>query len=362
MPHFADRDGELEKREYTSKIISTLFICGTLFSLILFLSVGFFRQVFFSQSNLDLYQSALPLFQVMVWITPFAITATILGSVWYYYKKFTLFPLAQLFGTVASLLTTLILYSQFGIWSLVVGFMVNVISQFLFIAPRSMIRIRLPDFSLSIPLLLSWAPLIISNFAVRSDTLLMRSFASDLGVGQLVYVNLVTKMYSLGSGIVTIGIQVLLLPHLLERISRKQFKETNLLVIKAKLMGIILSVLSSLAIFYVGPLILKYLFLGGKFSSVDLENTNMLFPVFLAPSFAWGLNNLFFQPLIALKKTWVLGGINVISLMLAWITTLRLFSVGWGVWAISVGLCVLLFGGIIMSEIVWQIEKKKILI
>lgn len=361
MPLYASKDNDTAKNKYTSKTISMLFISGLFLSFLIFISIDSLQTLFFSAANQELFEAALPLFKSMIWITPFAIMATILGSTWYYHKRYTKFPVAQLFGAVVSIITTVLLYNSLGVWSLVVGFLVNVLAQFLIILPTTKFVFVAPDFAIVVPLLISWLPLIISNFAVRSDTLLVRAFGSQLGEGQLVYINLVSKMYSLGSGIVTIGIQVLLLPTLLERFTQKQYKEASKLVNKTKLVGIFLSIGSSLAILVLGPILIKYLFVGGKFTLSDFEQVQLLFPIFLLPSFAWGLNNLFFQPLIALKKPWTLGIINSVALAASWFSTQYLFNLGLGVWAISLGLCILLFGGMVVSEIIWQIEKKKLL-
>ena len=361
MPLYAGRDGDESKDKYSGKIISSLFIIGLVISGLIYILVPFLQPILFSGTNNNLFLASLPLFRVMIWLTPFAIASTIIGSTWYYQKRFNKFPIAQLVGAILSILVTILLYQYLGVWSLAIGFLVNILAQYIVIIPGTKLSVQSPDFAIVLPLLISWLPLIISTFAIRSDTLIMRAFGSQLGEGQLVYVNLVTKMYSLGSGIVTIGIQVLLLPTLLERFAQKKYAEANLLVNKTKLIGILLSVGSSLAILILGPILIRYLFVGGKFTMTDLRQVEILFPIFLVPSFAWGLNSIFFQPLIALKKPWTLGIINIIFMIAAWLTTQYLFSLGYGAWAISVGLCVLLFGGIIVSEIVWQIEKKKLL-
>lgn len=361
MPLYSGNDGEGNKSRYFGQVISTLFVIGFIFSGLIYFVVPFLQPILFSGTNKELFLASLPLFRTMIWLTPFAIVTTIIGSTWYYHKHFSRFPFAQLLGAAASILVTVLLFQYIGIWSLVVGFLVGVLSQFLIVAPGAKISLSAPDFKVVLTLLLSWLPLIISSFAVRSDTLIMRSFGSELGEGQLVYINLVSRMYSLGSGIVTIGIQVLLLPTLLERFSQKKYQEASSLVNKTKIVGILLSVGSSLAILLLGPLVIRYLFIGGKFTLADFAEVEKMFPIFLLPSFAWGLNSIFFQPLIALKKSWTLGIINSVSLGLSWFATQYLFALGYGLWAISIGLCVLLFGGIITSEIIWQIEKKKIL-
>jgi len=361
MPLYASEDGEENKSAFTGKVISALFVLGFSFSLVTYFLVPILQPIFISGTNNEMFRTSLPLFRTMIWLTPFSIITTIIGSTWYYHKHFSRFPFAQLFGAVLSILATVLLYQSMGIWSLVVGFLVGVLAQFLVISPGAKISLSSPDFKIILPLLVAWLPLIISSFAVRSDTLIMRAFGSQLGEGRLVYINLVTRMYSLGSGIVTIGIQVLLLPTLLERFTQKKFMEASALVNKTKLVGILLSVSSSLAILFLGPLVIRYLFVGGKFTLADLKQVEILFPIFLLPSFAWGLNSIFFQPLIALKKSWALGIINSISLIISWFATQYFFTLDYGIWAISIGLCVLLFGGIISSEIIWQVEKKKIL-
>ncbi len=358
MPLYASQ-ADKDKNKFVSAIISSLLPFLLISSTILFVSVSIFG-ILFGFGGTLLFTNSLPLFQFMIWTLPFAGMATVFGSLHYFHKKFTRFPLAQLLGAISSLAITLALYKYIGAWSLAIGFLVNILAQFILILPSEKIKIALPNPNIFLPLLLSWLPLIISSFAVRSDTLLMRAFGSSLGEGQLVYLNLVTKMYSLGSGIVTIGIQVLLLPTLLDRFVHHQYTEAKKLVLKTKIVGILLSVGTSLAIMVLGPITIKYLFVGGKFTESDFASVSELFPVFLIPSFAWGLNAIFFQPLIALRKTWSLGVVNVLSLAVAWLTTQILFTQDSGVSAIAIGLSILLFGGIIGSELLWQIYQRKL--
>lgn len=362
MPLYSEKEnkGKEAGSRYIGSTVSTLFLLGIIFSGFISLLLFVSQKLLFNNVNQDLFLAAKPLFLVMIWISPFAIAATLLGSFWYFHKKYSKFPVAQLLGAIFSLISTYVLFHSIGVWSLVIGFLVNIVVQLFIILPNVNLKIFKPNLTIVLPLLISWAPLIVSNFAVRSDTLLMRSFGSQMGPGQLVYLNLVTKMYSLGSGIVTIGLQILFLPNLLERFNQKKYSDADKLVKKTKAVGILLSVVSSLAIMFIGPLLIKYLFVGGKYTYQDYSNTIPLFYIFLIPSFAWGLNSIFFQPLIALKKTWLLGIINTISLIVAWATTSALFVHPSFVY-ISIGLSILLFGGIIGSEIVWQIERKKIL-
>jgi len=84
-------------------------------------------------------------------------------------------------------------------------------------------------------LLFAWFPLIVGNFALRSDVLLVRSFGSQLPTGYLVYLNLITKIFSLAAGVTTIGIQIVLLPHLIDEIANKKYQAVITKVQKAKI-------------------------------------------------------------------------------------------------------------------------------
>lgn len=290
---------------------------------------------------------------------PLAVVSTLLGSYQYAAKKFTRFPLAQVLGSALNLLIIFLLAPILGIWALVVGFVANIGFQMLLVIPPSVFTSSFQFANIG-PFLFAMTPLIIGSFALRSDTLIMRSYGSLLPEGYLVYLNLISRIFSVATGVITIGIQVLLLPHLVEYLAEKKYEKMVEYVSKAKILGLFVTigVIVSLSLF--APIIIRILFVGGKFTLKDAEITSSLIPFFILPALAWGTNSIFFQPLIALKKQFQLGMLNVGALILA-IGTAWLANVIFGpLAAIIIGITVLLLTGIIGSEILWQYYKKKL--
>lgn len=291
---------------------------------------------------------------------PLAVTATLLGSYLYAAKKFMRFPLAQLVGSIINLAIIFFLAESMGIWALVIGFTLAILIQIFIVFPPSILGTSF-QFANITPFLVALTPLVIGSFALRSDTLIIRSYGSLLPEGTLVYLNLISKIFSIATGVITIGIQVLLLPHLVEYISKKEYEKTIEYVNKAKILGLFITIGVIISLTLFAPFIIKILFVGGKFTIEDAERTSAMIPYFILPALAWGTNSIFFQPLIALKKQFQLGVLNVGALILALLSA-------WGAQellnpfaAIIVGITVLLLTGIIGSEILWQYHKRKLL-
>jgi putative peptidoglycan lipid II flippase len=291
---------------------------------------------------------------------PLAVTTTLLGTYLYSIKKFNRFPLAQLTGNLINLVLIILLSKYLGIWSLIIGFVFSVTVQ-IFIVFNFRLLTQSFKFTNLIPFLTALTPLIVGSFAVRSDTLIVRSYGALMPEGSLVYLNLISKIFSLATGIVTIGIQVLLLPHLVEYISKKEYEKTILYVNKAKVFGILSTLVAITLIVLLAPVFINLLFVGGKFTIEDAKNTSSLIPFFIIPSIAWGVNSIFFQPLIALKKQLQLGFLNLSALFLAFLSAYITNYISEPFYAIIVGITVLLLTGIIGSEILWQHYKKKLL-
>ena len=111
-------------------------------------------------------------------------------------------------------------------------------------------------------------------------------------------------------------------------------------------------------ILVVAPFFMRLILVGGKFSSSDVEKLIAIFPYFIIPALGWGVSQIYFQPLIALRKQHQLAFLNVGALLVAWpIATIVSNSYG-DLYAITAGLIVLLFTGIIGAEILWTRERK----
>jgi len=196
---------------------------------------------------------------------------------------------------------------------------------------------------------------------LRSDTIIIRSYASYLPTGYIVYLNLISKIFSIATSVMTIGIQVLLLPHLVEYFAKQQHQKAIRAVNKAKIISIGMSIVVALSVALVGPFTINLLFKGGKFTSEDVRISSSLIPIFILPAIGWGISGVFFQPLLALKKYVAVGVISTLSFVLALLASFATNQLYGSLQAISVGLIVLLFTGIIGSEIIWQQNKKNLI-
>ena len=297
---------------------------------------------------------------------PMSIVATMSGTYFYLEKRFFRFPLVQLFGNAANLFIVWLFAREWGTGALICGFIVSVFIQILLIFPEKLLKISLGKLKLGFIknlslLLVAWLPLIVGSMAMRSDTVLIRSFGALLDAGYLVYLNIVAKMFALASGVTTIGIQVLVFPHLVEYLNTKRSYDAIKLVNKAKLMALLGSLIVTLGVYTIAPFLIQVLFVGQRFTPSDAGKTISLLPYFILPSLGWGIINVWFQPLLALKKQVTVGIISVLSFSLA---------VAVGKWAtltygalsgILSSLNILLLAGIIGSETIWQREKQKLI-
>ncbi|MCL4374583.1 hypothetical protein M1523_01840 [Patescibacteria group bacterium] len=303
---------------------------------------------------------------------PLATIATLLGAHFYAGKKFNRFPFAQLVGNLTNIAMIVVLQPVIGPWSLVIAFVANLFFQILVLLPPKKIATALnsltlkpvnsPTFQLVNPitLVVAWLPLIVAYSTFRGETVFIRSLAAGLPAGYLVYLNLIVKMFTLATGVMTIGIQILLLPHLVEYFARpEQHAKALHLVKKAKLVALAVSFAVTIAVLLIAPLLINFLFIGGKFSRQDALTTNTLLPLFVIPAIGWGSYAVFFQPLLALKKTVPLALVCVAATALGWITAGLIRPAFGPLSAISFGLIVWLGFGIMGAEALWQIYKKK---
>lgn len=334
----------------------------TLVSFILAWIFGFFSQnisnlLYGSRGEVFVQNVAIQMYY-MSFSIPLAVVASLLGTYYYVHKNFTRFPFAQLMGSVCNVLLILILAPYMGHWALVFAFVVNILFQIFFVIPKAIFTTSFKLIPIT-PFLLAWVPLIIGNFALRSDTLLIRSFGAYLPEGYLVYLNLISKIFSLATSVMTIGIQILLFPHLVEFITNKEYDKAIHNVHKAKVIAIGISIAVTIMLALISPLAIQLLFVGGKFNQHDAVKTIAMLPMFLLPAIGWGINGVFFQPLLALKKQYLLGIIHVFSLLIGWLTASIMNLYFGALPAITGGLIALLFTGVILSEIVWQYYRKK---
>lgn len=308
------------------------------------------------------------LMQVMIYTIPFTLIGAFSTSYLYSKNKFIVNSIAYLIGSSLNLLIIIFLSPSYGIWSMVIAFISAIIVQLFIVFP-----FRLSSYcGKAFPLLLravsltelaiflrAWIPLIISTLAVRFDSVIVRSFASRLPEGYIVYTNLAAKLFSGLVGVMTIGLQIVFFPHLVDLVHGKNFRIAKKKVLKAKLYGTILTIGIIFVIVYISPYFMRVFLTGGKFSGNNVEVLISLFPYFIAPAIGWGISQLFFQPIIAIGKQYMLTVLNVAAVCLSWVVASLIFPYWGGLMAISVGLVILTFTGIVGAEIIWNIHLKK---
>ncbi|OGK09763.1 hypothetical protein A2767_05755 [Candidatus Roizmanbacteria bacterium RIFCSPHIGHO2_01_FULL_35_10] len=339
----------------------------TLLSLLLFFFSAPISELLYQSRGEQFIKAVTQQMTFMAWSYPLAIVATFFGSYYYLHKNYVRFPLAQLIGSAANVLIILLFATQLGIWALVIAFVFNILIQIIFVLPPSRIfslSDLLPDkkdIQAMFSIIFTWLPLMLGYFALRSDSLLVRSLGSSLPTGSLVHLNLIFRIFSLATSIMTIGFQIVLLPQLIEDFNKKNYLKAALDVRKFKFITLGISIVITLITILLIPYVINLLFVGGKFSQKDALNTLKFIPLFILPAIGWGINNIFFQPLIALKKQKELGILNIIAFTLAWLTVFVCIKYFTPQMAISTGLITLLFTGIIGSEFLWQRYKKELL-
>lgn len=369
LPLYGER--KLKDPDKGTRYFISMVLFLSIFSLLISFISGFFTPAIsaslFGSRGAGFVKNVSVQMLYLFYSMPAAVIATLFGSYFYLNKQFVRFPVAQAVGSIVNLVIIILLAPYIGTWALVIAFVVNIMAQIFFvIPPLKLSRIltfkpfNFINFRTFLTLFISWIPLIIGDFALRSDMLLIRSFGSKLTVGYLVYLNLISKIFSIAAGVMTIGIQILLLPHLVEYFNEKKYDKAFSTVRKSKFIAIAVSVVVILMIIVFLPITINILFVGNKFTKHDADLTISLLPYFILPAVGWGINGVFFQPLIALKKQLQIGVLNVFALIASFIIGSLLVSKAGALQALSISLIILLFTGIIGSEILWQIEKKKL--
>jgi len=331
------------------------------FSLLMIILSPFLARLMYRARGGEFIQNTAFQMRYLFLALPLAAIASLFGSFDYAHKKFFRFPIGQLSGNLLILTMTVFTAKFFGIWAMVASFILSIALQILIVFPKRFRRIKF-NFQGQKKLFLAFLPLVAAFFFFRSENIIIRSLASFLPQGYLVYLNLTSKFFALAAGITTIGIQILLLPHLVDFFNNhSQIKRGIRLVKKAKIISLTATLFISLAVFLIAPLVIHLLFVGGKFSRQDAQTAISVLPLFIIPAVGWGSYPVFFQPLIALNKQNQVAIISFLALAAGLITAyLAKISLG-PLAAISSSLTVLLLTGIILSEILWQKEKKILL-
>ena len=344
--------------------LSSLLTMVTTFFLISFLMMAlspFLAHLMYQARGENFVQNTAFQMRYLFLALPLAAIASLFGSFDYAHKKFLRFPIAQLSGNLLILLMTIFTTRFFGIWAMVASFVLSIGLQALITFPKEFKKITV-NFQDQKRFFLAFLPLVSAFFLFRSENVIIRSLASFLPQGYFVYLNLISKFFALATGITTIGIQILLLPHLVDFFNNpSQIEKGIKLVKKAKIISLLATLFISLTVFLVTPFIIHLLFIGGKFSYHDAQLAISVLPLFILPAIGWGSYPVFFQPLIALHKQNQIAMIAFLSLTVS-LTTAYITKIAFGpLTAISLSLTALLLTGIILSEILWQKEKKILL-
>jgi putative peptidoglycan lipid II flippase len=363
LPFYSKRrhQNEEEAQEYfLSHVIQLSFLSFIITLLLGFVTYPISELLYASRGEEFVQQVALQM-QYLLYGIPVSVIATLFGTHYYAHKKFIRFPLAQAVGSIANLLLIIALHQGLGIWALVTAFVLNIVLQILLVIPPSLVARSFKMVNM-LPFLMAWIPLFLGAFASRSDALLLRSFSANLPEGFIVYLNLGSKIFSLATGVMTVGIQIILLPHLVEYFHNKEHDKAFTTVARAKIAAVFISIVVTFVLLMFAPFIINLLFIGGKFTAADAKNTITLLPLFVLPAIGWGISSIFTQPLLALHKHMHVGIIHIISLVLGWAVATGLNIYVGPLPAISGGLITLIFTGIIGMEALWQFYKKKLIV
>ncbi|MBI3619757.1 hypothetical protein HY214_01275 [Candidatus Roizmanbacteria bacterium] len=264
--------GDHRSDEYFFSHLALLTFISTIFTgILVFFSPLLADLLYHARGQVFVRQVATQL-TIMTWSIPFAVITTLLGSYYYLRKNFLRFPVSQVFGSIFNLIFILLFARVVGIWALILSFILNIIFQIIFIVPKNLFQIKFKTVAIK-PLLIAWIPLLIGTFALRSDALIIRSFGSSLPSGYLVYLNLVSKIFSLATSVMTIGLQVVLLPHLIDYISQRDYTHAFRYIFKAKVAALVIAVVITFILITVSPFFINLLFVGGKFTKADASLT-----------------------------------------------------------------------------------------
>jgi len=363
--------GEDEGNVYFVKISLLMGLIFIVLSIVLHLFSVVLLNILFGARGIAFVLITDDLMKWMIYTLPFTLLGSF-GSAYLYSKnRFVIPSLAYFVGSILNLAIIILFSPMIGIWSMVFAYISAILIQLFIIFPYNIVGyIQRASKLLGkketqgelFTLLLAWVPLIISSLAVRFDSIIIRSFAARLPEGYIVYTNLVVKLFSGLVGIMTIGLQTVLFPHLIELIHSKNYKKASAQVNRAKFFGFVITICVVLVIVFIAPFFMRLLLTGGKFSGKNVEILISLFPYFIIPAIGWGISQLFFQPIIALGKQYLLTGINIFAVALSWVVASFANIYFGSLMALSIGLIVLSFTGIIGAEIIWQTQKKKLLL
>ena len=295
QPLAAHWDNRELKKGYSTLIWSWLLVSTTFSGLCVMLAPQLLGAFYGQQADKDV----ITLFSWLMLAVPFAAIIAVMGAQRNFEQKVLRLPTAQLIGAIANFGMLVFLLNQFGVEIAVYGFLVSTIIQVIFVWKNTSLEYHFPIVKNFFSL---WIPLLAGTFFFRMDTLLTRVIASSLAEGEVVTINLATRMISMGVGLTTIGLQTTFLPKLLEHRKRNDNVSAQALVKKVKGVTLAVSLLAALGIWLITPILFRIVFFESRFSPTEQALTLQYLPALILPALGWGSLSIFLQPLYAHKK------------------------------------------------------------
>ena len=172
------KNPEHSDQYFFSHVIS-LTICFFIAAVALMIFSDQLSQWFYNSRGVEFVRAVANQMRFMMLSIPLALIATMLGSYFYSHKQFIRFPVAQAVGSLINILIIFALAETIGITALIIGFVVNIFFQILFVIPTKLHAIDF-KFANIAPFFIAWIPVVIGAIALRSDALLIRSFGAHL--------------------------------------------------------------------------------------------------------------------------------------------------------------------------------------
>lgn len=245
-------------------------------------------------------EAAVSYLQVMLITLPLSVCAGLLMSISYFEGKYIAPPLSQLMGVLVNL-AVIYFFSEGGAWALAAGFIASIATQFVLMSgylSRINFSVTLAD---TAPLLRQVGVVMGAAFLLRTDQWMLRAFAPP-GEGMVSAVNFASRFFSLGAGIITSGIAVILTPLLSRAWAQKDHMRFELVRRKALIGMFVLSLgVTVLLVVFRDPLV-QGLLVHGSFTARDAAVVTNYMVLFAPAGILWGLINGLFVPYVIRNK------------------------------------------------------------
>jgi len=350
----------IKTRETNTKQASLF--AGHWFKQIVFLSFLFFTlSLVFPRFILNLFlenpnEQVTLYYRILALTFLFALPNSLLMSIAYAKERYYFPAFLQLLGAFINFMAILLLSPWLNAYSLVIGFIGNILFQFIFLTPFfKEINLR-GKFFLDYKIYSLWLPLVGMSFLFRLDNLILRTASAGLGVGAVSIVNYAAKVFSMSAGIITSGIKALFLPILTTRLAKNDKQHFKLAIKKSLLLGLSLSLITAFGIYLLRVPLVNLLFVRGSFTQKDAQAVLALMPYFVPAAIGWGIFQLTAIPYFSVNKNHIPFYVSVIGAILAYgflIFTKHIFLIRTAPIAISM---MLLFDSMVLVGY-WYIKE-----